>query len=217
MLAKNLHVPLDRTDSRSPDASAQGAEASTSDLHQGDRIYVETILDGSTVFARSIRLKTSATAGESQGIITSYRSDKGELQIRDALSPRAIKIRVTPQTRIVDGDHAASTTKLAAGTLVAVKFGPREDGGETAREISVLAVPGASFTFAGRVIAIDLRLGLLVLASSSDHKTYEISLDPSLVEMSDNLRPSSDVTVLTRFEGNRYVAHSVTVNSNPQK
>src|ERR1700733_1025055 len=36
-----------------------GVEASASDLHQGDRISVDTILDGSLVFARNIRLKTA--------------------------------------------------------------------------------------------------------------------------------------------------------------
>jgi uncharacterized protein DUF5666 len=194
-----------------------GDQASVSDLRQGDRVYIETILDGSTVFARAIRLKTSAFAGESQGIITGYRADKGELQIRDALSPQAVKIRVTSQTRIVDGAHAASTSKLAPGTLVAIKFGPRQDGSEVAREVSVLATPGESFTFAGQVTAIDLRLGLLVLTSSIDHKTYEIYLDPSVVGVDDNLRPAADVTVLTRFQGNRYVARSVTVNSRNQQ
>jgi len=190
-----------------------GAEASLADLRQGDRVYVETILDGSTVFARTIRVKTSTFAGESQGIITSYRADRGELQIRDALSPNAVKIRVTSQTRIVEGDHSASASKLAPGTLVAIKFGPRQDGGEVAREVSVLATPGASFTFAGQVVAIDLRLGLLVLNSSTDHKTYEIYLDPSVAGVDDNLRLTANVTVLTRFQGNRYVARSVTVNS----
>src|SRR5258708_4367743 len=157
-----------------------GIEASLADLHQGDRVYVDTILDGTTVFARTIRLKSSALAGESQGIITSYRADKGELQIRDALSPREVKIRVTPQTRIVEGDHSAPASKLAPGTLVAIKFGPGRDGGEIAKEVSVLAIPGASFTFAGQITAIDLRLGLLVLNSSTDHKTYEIYLDPAV-------------------------------------
>jgi hypothetical protein len=194
-----------------------GVEASLSDLRQGDRVYVETILDGSNVFARAIRLKTSTFAGESQGIITTYRADKGELQIRDALAPRTVKIRITSQTRIIEGDHSASASKLGPGTLVAIKFGPRQDGGEVAREVSVLATPGASFTFAGQVTAIDLRLGLLVLTSSTDHKTYEIYLDPSVEGVDDNLRPSAEVTVLTRFQGDRYVARSVTVNSRNQQ
>jgi hypothetical protein len=189
-----------------------GVEASTSDLKPGDRVYVDTILDGSTVFARSIRLRGANTvAGESQGIITNYRADKGELQLRDALSPHTINIRVTPQTKIIHGDRVSSSSELSSGTLVAVKFGPRQDGGEVAREVSVLAVPGASFTFGGIVTAVDLRLGLIVLTSSSDHKSYEIYLDPS-VTIADDVRPSADITVLTRFQDNKYVARSVTVN-----
>src|SRR5690348_2165945 len=53
--------------------------ASISDLRQGQRVYVDTILDGNTVFARSIRLKASATVGESQGTVLKYRPDRGEL------------------------------------------------------------------------------------------------------------------------------------------
>jgi hypothetical protein len=194
-----------------------GSEASLADLHQGDRVYVETILDGSSVFARAIRLKTSTSAGESQGLITSYNANKGELQVRDALSPRTVKIRITPQTRILEGERASSAAKLTPGTLVAIKFGARNNGGEVASEVSVLAAPGDSFTFSGQVTAIDLRLGLMVLASSTDHKTYEIYLDPSAMTLDDSIRPSVDVTVLTRFQGNRYVARSITVNSPVQR
>ncbi len=194
-----------------------GTEASLADLRQGDRVYIDTILDGSTVFARTIRLKTSSIGGESQGIITDYRADKGELEIRDALSPNTVKIRVTPQTRIVEGDHSTGIDKLAPGTLVALRFGARQDGAQAASEISVLATPGASFTFSGQVTAVDLRLGLLALTSSTDHKSYEIYLDQSVVGVDDNLRPSANVTVLTRFQGSRYVARSVTVNSQPQQ
>jgi hypothetical protein len=197
------------TRTRIYDGNSQG---STSNLHQGDHVYVDTILNGSAVFAKTIRLKTTVSAGESQGIVASYRSDKGELVIRDALSPRPLKIGLTTQTKIVQGDHAASASQLVAGTLVAVKFGPQQDGHDIAREVSVLAVPGTSFTFAGRVTGLDLRLGLLVLTSSTDKKTYEIYLDRSAAD-DDNLRQAADVTVLARFDGNRYVARTVTVNS----
>jgi hypothetical protein len=194
-----------------------GTQAVASALHQGDRVYVDTILDGSTVFARSIRLKTATSAGESQGTVTSYRADKGELEIRDALSPRVLKIRVTPQTRLINGDHSASTSQLTPGTLVAVKFGPQQNGSDVAQELSVLAVPGSSFTFAGRVTSLDLRLGVLVLDSSTDHKTYEIHFDPSAAGFGDGLRETTDVTVITRFDGNQYVAQSLTVNPSSQQ
>jgi hypothetical protein len=190
-----------------------GALASASDLRQGDRVYIDTILDGSTVFARSIRLKTTASAGENQGIVTSYRADKGELMIRDALSPQPLKVRLTSQTRLLNGGQAASPSDLVPGTLVAVKFGARRDGSDIAQEVSVLAVPGASFTFAGRVTAVDLRLGLLVLTSSTDGKTYEIHIDPSTVQVDDSLRLGSDITAVAKFDGSHYVARGLTINS----
>ncbi len=196
----------------------QGREPGlTSDLRQGDRVYVDTILDGSDVFAKTIRLKTVASAGESQGIVTSYHADKGELALRDPLSPRPLKIRITPQTQIVQDGHSASAAELVSGTLVAIKFGSQQDGRDVAREISVLAVPGASFTFTGRVTGLDLRLGLLVLTSSTDNKTYEIYFDPAVVAADETLRQAADVTVLTRYDGTRYTARSVMVSSQNQQ
>jgi hypothetical protein len=100
--------------------------------------------------------------------------------------------------------------------LVEVKFGSQKDGHNTANEIAILATPGASFTFAGHVTALDLSAGLMVLTSATDGKTYEIYLDhsgdQSAAPLSDNLRQATDVTVLTRFDGKRYVAENITVN-----
>lgn len=190
---------------------SNGAEASVSDLRPGDRVSIDTVLDGNTVFARNIRLQ-SATAGEAQGVVVSYRSDKGELLLRDALSPTPLKLRVSSQTRLLDHDHAGSTNELVPGTLLTVKFGPQQNGFNPAQEVSILAMPGAGFTFVGRVTALDLSAGRLVLTSATDGKTYEIYLDPSALTIADNLHPSADVTVQTNFDGKRYVAKNLTVN-----
>lgn len=193
-----------------------GALATAADLHPGDRVYVDTVLDGSTVFARNIRLKTAAPVGESQGIIQSFNRERNELMIRDLLSPNALKVRLSSSTRILEGDRSASPNQLLTGSLVAIKFATERDGRDLAREISVLAVPGATFTFAGQVTSLDLRSGLLVLTSAANHKTYEIYIDPSKIAIDDSLRQGADVTVLTRFENNRYVARSLTVNASPR-
>jgi hypothetical protein len=63
---------------------------------------------------------------------------------------------------------------------------------------------------------LDLRLGLLILNSSTDRKTYEVYFDPSVSGVDGNLREGDDVMVMTRFDGNRYVARSVTVNARNQ-
>ncbi len=186
---------------------------STSDLHSGERVYVDTILDGSTVFAKAIRVKTTSLGGESRGIVTVYRSDRGELLLQDVLSPRPLQVRLTPETKIVQGSHALSAGELIPGTMVAIKFGPQPDGRDIAREISVLAIPGENFTFTGRVTELDLRLGLITITSSTDNKTYEIYFNSSLLPPDQNLRESADITAVTRYDGSRYVARSVSLSS----
>jgi Domain of unknown function (DUF5666) len=186
------------------------SDAATSDLHQGDRVSVDTQLDGSVVFARTIRIHSTAPAGESQGAVISYRGD--ELVLRDTLSPRPLKIHLTSETRLIHGDHAASPADIVPGTLVAVKFGTQRHG-DTASEISVLAVPGGSFSFSGRITALDLSAGLLTLKSSTDSKSYEVYFDPSVSGVDNNLREGDDIMVVTRFDGDRYVARSLTVNA----
>lgn len=139
----------------------------------------------------------------------SYRADRNELFMRDALSPRPVKMRLTSQTRFVSQGHAISSNQIVPGTLIAVRFGSQKNS-DVAQEVTVLATPGANFTFVGQITSLDLSTGLLVLTSTTDGKTYEIYFDPSSVN-SDNLRPAADVTVLTRFDGKRYVAQDVTV------
>jgi hypothetical protein len=189
-----------------------GLLASAADLREGDRVYVDTMLDGSAVFARNISIRKSASLGESHGVVLRYSSGKGELVMRDALSPQAVKVRVTPATKITQGDRTVSPATLSAGTLIAVKFGSESNGRDVAREVSILAVPGASFTFQGQVTALDLRTGLLVVTSPSDRKSYEIYLDPA-VPLDSALREGVTVSVKTKFDGSRYVARSLSIDA----
>jgi hypothetical protein len=189
-----------------------GLLASAADLREGDRVYVDTMLDGSAVFARNISIRSSASLGESQGVVLRYSSAKGELVMRDALSPQAVKVRVTPATKITQGERTVSPAALSAGTLIAVKFGSQSNGRDLAREVSILAVPGESFTFQGQVTALNLRTGLLVVTSPSDRKSYEIYLDPA-ARVDGALREGVTVSVKTKFDGSRYLARSLTINA----
>jgi hypothetical protein len=188
------------------------AVAAAPDLRPGQRIYVDTILNGGAVFARTIRIATTAAAGKSQGVVVSYRPDKSELVVRDQLSPSPVKLRLDSRTEIVQNGHAASASDLVPGTLVDVEFASLKDVRD-AEHVSILAVPGSDFTFSGQVTSLDLHIGLLVLNSVSDHQTYEIYLDPSAVSVDDTLRPGADVTTVANFDGTRYTAKSLTVNS----
>jgi hypothetical protein len=190
-----------------------GQVTSPTDLKKGDRVYVDTILNGSNIFARNIRFNTNVPQGESQGSVVSYNADRGELLVRDALSPQPMRVRLNSSTRVLQEERAISASQLESGTLVAVKFDSENNGHDVAREISVLALPGATFTFAGQVVAVNLRSGLLVLNSVTDHKTYEINFDPSKFAVDDNWRQGTDVSVQTRFDGARYTAQNVTIIS----
>lgn len=189
--------------------SALGA---TPDLRVGDRVYLDTILDAGNIFARNIRRATQTTGGKSQGVVISYQSGKNELLLRDLLSPEAVKLRVTPNTQIVQDGHVAYASQLVPGTLVDVDFVAQKDDRD-AQKISILAVPGTDFTFAGVVTSLDLHIGLLVLTSQTDRKTYEIYLDPAAITVDDGLHAGANVTTVARFDGSRYVARTLTVNS----
>jgi len=184
-------------------------QVTIADLKQGEKVYLDTILDGEDVFARNIRLIPVARSGQSQGILLKYNKD--ELTIRDGISPSAVKIRVTPSTKFIFEGRPIAASRLREGSLISVDFAAEGNGHSTAREISILALPGARYTFVGQVVHIDLRSGLLVLNSSIDHKTYEIHLNPQATP-DDNLQAGANVTITANFEDSHYVARSVTVN-----
>jgi hypothetical protein len=184
-------------------------EVTIADLKQGERIYLDTILDGDTVFARNIRLSPAAAQGQSQGILLKFNND--ELTVRDGLAPTSVKIHLTPATKIQFEGKPVNATKLRTGSLISVDFDSQGNGHDTAREISILALPGARYTFVGQIVHLDLRTGLLVLNSSIDHKTYEIHLNPQATP-DDNLQAGAKVTIIANFEDSRYVAQSLTVN-----
>lgn len=142
----------------------------------------------------------------------SYRSSKNELVLRDQLSPDPVTLRFTPNTQIVQDGHVAYASQLVPGTLVDVNFSAQKDSRD-AQRVSILAVPGTDFTFGGTVTSLDLHIGLLVLTASTDHKSYEIYLDPSRVTVDDRLHLGANVTTVANFDGTRYVARTLTVNS----
>ena len=189
-----------------------GKAVTVADLHQGERIYLDTILDGSTVFARTIRLMAAHATGTSQGVVLKFRSNGGELVFRDALSPNPVDVLVNPSTKVMQGDRAVPISVLVPGTLISIRFSSEGSAHNTATEISILAQPGTRYTFSGQVVHIDLRTGLLVLNSSTDHKTYEVYLLPSS-NPDESLQPGVTVKVVTDFDGERYVVRNVSLNS----
>lgn len=189
-----------------------GKAAGIADLREGERIYLDTILDGNKIFARMIRLNAPHATGQSQGVVLSYRAERNELTLRDSISPKPVDIRITAATKILQEGRTMPVSALVPGSLVSISFGSDGTGHDTASEISILALPGTKYTFAGEVVHIDLRTGLLVLRSSTDNKTYEVYLSPSITP-NENLHPGSLVTVVADFDGSRYLARNLSINS----
>lgn len=184
-------------------------QATTADLHDGQRIHVDTVLEGKMVFASSIRISSATAVGENQGIILSYTPALEELLVRDGISPTPMRIHLTPSTRLTLGAQPVPASSLSPGSLVAIKFSFQGDK-ETAQDISILAVPGARYTFTGQVTHLDLSTGLLVLSSMTDHRPYEIYLDPTLVP-DGNVQSGALVTVVATFANSRYLARAISL------
>jgi hypothetical protein len=191
-----------------------GVLTSPADLKNGARVYVDTVLAGVDIFAQNIRVRTQDATGQGSGQVASYDARTGVLVLNDAISPRQLKLKMLPSTVVSRDGQAASSSELRAGTLVSVTFLPDGNGQPAAHTISILAAPGSTFVFVGRLIHLDLHLGLMVVIDPRDQKTYEISFDPSVTAVVDNLREGATVEAVTRFDGARYMASAIKIDSN---
>lgn len=189
-----------------------GKAAGVADLKEGERIYLDTMLDGDKIFARMIRLNAPQATGQSQGVVVKYRAAQNELTVRDAISPDPIEVRVTTATKVLQAGRTMPISALVPGSLVSISFGSDGTGHDSASEISILAQPGTKYTFAGEVVHIDLRTGLLVLKSSTDNKTYEVYLNSSITP-DEHLHPGALITVVADFDGSRYLARNLSIHS----
>jgi len=190
-----------------------GKSATLDDLKNGERAYVDTTLDGTQIFARSIRVVAQLPTGQSSGQIVDYRPGSGELIVRDTISPEPVKMRLAGNAVILQGDRIAGPAELKAGTLVTLAFTPGNGEAPIVRQISILALPGAAFIFSGRIDHLDLRRGLLVVVDPRDNKSYEVYFDPTARHLARDLKQGVDVTVQATFDGRRYQSREIAVNS----
>jgi hypothetical protein len=190
-----------------------GGPGTVHDLKPGSRVYVDTMLNGDQVFARSIRVQTGAGHGEARGQVLAYDRKHNVLTLREQVSPQPIKLRISPQTAVQVNGKPASIAELQPGSLVVIQFESGNDKRDIAREIRVLASPGASFTFAGTVTFLDLRARRMAMDNRTDGENYEILLGSIPASMMRNLRVGSDATVTAVFDGQNYQAHEIEVMS----
>ncbi len=63
-----------------------GVEITQAKINKGDRIYVDTMLDGARVFARTIRILTQFGPADARGQLQSFDPRNGNIYMRDELS-----------------------------------------------------------------------------------------------------------------------------------
>jgi hypothetical protein len=193
-----------------------GVETTQLGIRNGDRVYIDTMLDRSRLFARNIRVETGARAADSAGQILSVNARDRIITLQDQLSSRPITFQINQKTSIQRDKQPASFSALKPGALVVVKFALERANHGMAREISIVASPGMQFTFAGKVTHLDLRLGTFSVENNTDGKTYDLKFSLARVDKRDSFGVGSEVTVLATFEAWGYQADNVTVTAAPE-
>jgi cold shock CspA family protein len=187
---------------------ADGHPVGESALQKGQRVYVDTMLNGTTVFAKTIQIDAHGGAGSGRGQIVAYDAAAGELTVRDELSDQAMRFHLSPTTVVRSEGQTRTTADLVAGSLVSLTFGAQE-GRDVVREVSLLAKPGSTFTFFGPITYVDLSRKLLALNNHNDDKNYEIHLTAIPRSMLRDLHEGTVVEISAEFNGSQYVARDV--------
>jgi hypothetical protein len=186
-----------------------GRVATLHDLQLGQRIYADTLLDGTQVFAKNIRIVSTSSMGQSNGQVVEHEPGSAELTVRDVLSPEPMRLRLDDKSVVTRDGQPVSAVELLPGTLVSVDFRPDGRGQGAVRTISILAVPGSVFSFAGRLAHLDLSQGLLVVVDPRDHQSYEIHCDASLLRAHPDVREGAQVTITATFNGSAYTVKTI--------
>lgn len=182
-----------------------GQQITEREIQKGQRIYLDTMLNGDKVFAKTIWIRTSVESGTSRGQIVEFDRQRTVLTVRDELSDQPVKMQLNPAIVVRRGNQTVTQNDLVEGALIDLSFGPQKE----VREITLLATPGSAFTFAGRVTYLDLSRKLIAIANRSDGKNYDVYVDAIAPSILRRLREGVEVTVSAVFDGTRYAARQI--------
>ena len=181
-------------------------------LRSNERASVETILDGTSVFALRIHMLSHVEDGECRGQIVRYNPSTGDLALEIGLAREPLTLRVTGLTIVEHVGQSAqpgvkpSLSDLVPGAIVFAKFAPGGDGLGLATHVQIIATPGSTFVFSGNITFLDLRAGKMVVADSHFQDPREIIFDVERFPNSRELHEGSSVEVTTTFDGKRFAA-----------
>jgi len=192
--------------------SPENSRSPLTGIQVGSVVSADTVVESGKLFALSVRTGSSQGA-ELNGQVVRYDLAKSELTLRDPVSPENISLRVTPSTLIGNGGQAVTPQALSPGTLVRVSFSPTQNA---ASKVEILAEPGSSFTFQGRIVSLDLRSRLLTVFTDSDQSIRDLAIGSLDADSLRLLREGADVSVQAEFDGDRYNVRAISlVSRNP--
>lgn len=186
-------------------------------LPVGSVVSVDTVIDNGKLFARSVRTGPS-NAVELNGQVVRYDAAKSQLILRDPMSPKDLALRITLGTVIVNRGQPAAAQVLSPGVLVRVWFAPAQNAASrvadsVANRVEILAERGNLFSFAGRIVAVDLRSHVLALSNDSDQSVRELAIGSLHADTLGLLREGANVNIQAEFDGEHYNVKTVTVVS----
>jgi hypothetical protein len=190
-----------------------GRESTILAINKGDRVYADTILVGPDVFATKLRVQSSSGPAEARGQIQAVDGDM--LEVRDQLSGQVVTVNLPDDAKIKRKKGNASRDDLKPGALVAMTFTPVSREENTIREMEILASPGDSYQFFGKVTHLDLSRGFIAIDNQSDGRSYEVRFDPAMAGNARRLNVGTQVNTVAVFDGQAYNARSLEVSDPP--
>jgi len=194
-----------------------GKRISLLNLGPAGHASVQTVLDGTNVYALSIHMLSHLPQGEYQGHVLSFDSGTRELTLNGTLSRQPFKVLVPVSTPVVRQGQEQFTAQqsgesdLVKGALLSVEFESGKPGQGVASQIAVLATPGSAFIFTGNISTLDMHAGSFIMNDPKDDRDYQVFFDPSALPASTTLREGDHIRVIAKFDSGRYVASSLTV------
>ena len=188
-----------------------GSKIPLHDLKPADHASVQTMLDGDKIFAVSVHILSQSPRGAFEGRVLDYDQGSGVLTLENQGSQQPFQVRVTNDTTVKREGQSEFTARnggqsdLVPGALVSLSFESDSGGRGSARAITVLATPGASFVFSGVVTALNVASGYMMVTDSRDQRSYQINFNPQdpvvlRLHMGDHVRVTAD------YDGKRYAA-----------
>ncbi len=186
-----------------------GRETTVMAIRTGSRVYVDTQALGAQVFARSIQVRGRSGPAQASGQVLENLG--GQIRMQDRLSGETIRFVVSGKTKVESRDgKALSGSDLSTGSLIDVDFIPGGKRSE-AQSVTIFALPGGTYVFAGVLTHVDLRDGVLALDNQVDGNNYELYFDPMAEKTASKLVAGTPVSVTAHFDGRRYRATSIKV------